>query len=110
MFTTINNFRRGQSLIEYVIIVGVAATAVYVMAPTLKRGTQRLIKATADQLGAQEDAEQDSSAAAGHMDNQISSTSVSVSRNAVDLSAGINYFSDEITRSSTETSTNGGIR
>ena len=50
---------KGQTVVEYVIIIGIIVTAMYVMAPAFKRGVQTLVKGTADQLSSQKLAEQD---------------------------------------------------
>ena len=51
--------RAGQSVVEYILIIGIAVTALTVMGPAIKRGMQSVLKATSDQLAAQQDAEQD---------------------------------------------------
>lgn len=50
--------RRGQTLLEYIILIGFIVLAMYYMAPAFKRGTQSLIKATADQIGNQAESDQ----------------------------------------------------
>ncbi len=53
---------QAQSIGEYMILVMVVIAALVVMVPLFRRGTQSLIKAGADQIGAQSQAEQDFSA------------------------------------------------
>lgn len=107
MFFIIKN--KGQSLVEYIIIIGVVMTAVYIMAPMFKRGTQSVIKATADQLGAQQQAEQDFSEGSTHMDTSASSSRVGNTRTVYETTAGVSTKVNETSQSFTTTSTNGGL-
>ncbi len=51
--------RRGQSILEYTIIVGIVTVVLYYMGTGIKRGVQSLVKVTADQVGNQQNADQD---------------------------------------------------
>jgi len=51
--------RRGQSVVEYTIIVGIITVVLYYMGTGIKRGVQTLVKVTADQVGNQQNADQD---------------------------------------------------
>jgi len=51
--------RRGQTVLEYTIIVGIVAMMLSYMGTSIKRGAQSLIKVTADQIGNQQNSEQD---------------------------------------------------
>ncbi len=51
--------RSGQSMVEYLILVGIVALGLFYMAPAIKRVSQSLVKVTADQLGNQQSSEQD---------------------------------------------------
>ena len=51
--------RRGQTILEYTIIVGIVAVVLSYMGVTIKRGLQSLVKVTADQVGNQQNADQD---------------------------------------------------
>lgn len=51
--------RRGQSIVEYTIIVGIVTMVIFYMGTTIKRGAQSLIKVTADQVGNQQNSDQD---------------------------------------------------
>ncbi len=50
--------RRGQTILEYMLLIGFVVLAIFYMGPALKRGLQSLIKVTADQIGNQADADQ----------------------------------------------------
>lgn len=51
--------RRGQSILEYTIIVSILVVVLYYMSTGIKRGVQSLVKVTADQVGSQQNADQD---------------------------------------------------
>lgn len=109
MFLPVLRPKCGQSLIEYIIIIGIVMTSVYIMAPAFKRGTQSVIKVTADQLGAQENAEQDFGPGASHMDNSFASTVVQNNRRVFDATSGVSTLTNETTQSFTNTLTDGGV-
>ena len=48
----------GQTLLEYIILIGIIVTVLVAMSPYLKRGIQSVIRVTADQLQFQNEAEQ----------------------------------------------------
>jgi len=50
---------KAQSIGEYVILIGIVVAFAATMFPMVKRGTQSLIKAGADQLGSQKNSDQD---------------------------------------------------
>ena len=56
---------KGQTVIEYVVLIGIITIALFYMGPLLKRGVQSLVKATADQIGNQQRADQDFTNTAG---------------------------------------------
>jgi len=111
--------RRGQSILEYTIIVGIITLVLYYMGTSIKRGVQSFVKVTADQVGNQENADQDfSDTQQGYM-QASNSTSQSIynkqisevgyipsSGNAVYLG---NTSYNDATYTSTNTITNGGF-
>lgn len=99
---------KGQTLIEYIIIVGVALMAIYVMAPAIKRGTQSVVKATADQLAPQQNAEQDF-VDSSYMERQTAKTDAKINRRQEETNAAIVSIVNEETRTRTETVTNQGF-
>lgn len=52
--------KQGQSSLEYVVLISIVAMALIAMIPAIKRGSHSLIKITADQIGNQAEADQDS--------------------------------------------------
>ena len=65
--------RKGQSILEYTIVLGVIVIVMSAMGPMIKRGTQSLIKVVADQVGAQQNAEQKFDES-GHLEASYAST------------------------------------
>ena len=51
--------RRGQTILEYTIIVGIVTVVLYYMGTGIKRGVQSLVKVTADQVGNQQNSDQE---------------------------------------------------
>jgi Flp pilus assembly pilin Flp len=51
--------RRGQSILEYTVIVGIVVVILSYMGTGIKRGVQSLVKVTADQVGNQQNSDQD---------------------------------------------------
>lgn len=50
---------RGQTTLEYIILIGIVVMAIFFMSPAFKRGIQSLVKVTADQIGNQAAADQE---------------------------------------------------
>ncbi len=50
---------KGQSILEYIILISIVTLALYYMGPALKRGTQSLVKVASDQIGNQAASDQD---------------------------------------------------
>lgn len=51
--------RTGQSILEYIILIGIITISLYYMGPAIKRGTQSLVKVAADQIGNQAASDQE---------------------------------------------------
>ena len=50
---------RGQSILEYTMIIGILTVVLFYMGTGIKRGVQSIVKVTADQVGNQQEADQD---------------------------------------------------
>ena len=50
---------KGQTIVEYIVLIGIITVALFYMGPLFKRGVQSLVKVTSDQIGGQQNAEQD---------------------------------------------------
>ena len=51
--------RSGQTVVEYILLIGIVTVALTVMGPFFKRGLQSMVKVTSDQIGDQRNADQD---------------------------------------------------
>lgn len=51
--------RKAQVIMEYLTLIGILTAAIVCMLPSIKRGTQSLMKSAADQIGNQSGAEQE---------------------------------------------------
>ena len=105
--------RRGQSILEYTIIVGIVAVVLSYMGTGIKRGVQSLVKVTADQVGNQQNSDQDfNDAMQGYT---LGSNTVTQENNIKEVSEGAvagyttNTAYDEVTETMTNTITNGGF-
>jgi len=66
---------RGQSVIEYTMLVGIISVVLFYMGTNIKRGVQSLVKVTADQVGNQQNSDQNfNDAQSGYMESSNSSS------------------------------------
>lgn len=100
---------RGQSVVEYIIIIGIAIMALYAMAPALRRGVQTVVKATADQLAPQSASDQDFSSDSSHLDRSVMNVNTAVSRNRQETLYSVRTASSETTATTTNATTNSGF-
>ena len=49
---------RGQTILEFIFLMGIAVLVLFFMGPGIKRGVQSLVKASADQIGNQANSDQ----------------------------------------------------
>ena len=94
-FAFFNN--RGQSLLQYTIVLGIAATVFVVMAPMLRRVSQGFIKVAADQIGVQQNGEQSFDLAGGYLKNSVQWRGGLTDKRTQEFAGNITYFyNDEI--------------
>ena len=110
--------RRGQSILEYTIIVGIVTAVLYYMGTGIKRGVQSLVKVTADQVGNQQNSDQDfNDTQQGYMEGSNSMTQESKNKQVTEsgyIPAGSNaefynaevYTENTSFNESTDTQTN----
>jgi hypothetical protein len=67
--------KRAQSISEYVILITIVVATVLSMFTNVKRGTQGLVRAAADQIGSQTKAEQDFNGLGGYISGANTVTS-----------------------------------
>ena len=111
--------RRGQSILEYTIIVGIVTVVLFYMGTGIKRGVQSLVKVTADQVGNQQNSDQDfNDVQQGYMVASNSVTEQSQNKQTTELGYipqsgnGIyltNTAFNESTETMSNTITNGGF-
>lgn len=88
--------RKGQTILEYTIVLGVIVIIMSAMGPMLKRGTQSLIKVVADQVGVQQNAEQKFDER-GHLDASYASTRGSMDKQTLDSIGVTTYIFNDLT-------------
>ena len=77
--------RRGQTIVEYTILIGVVAVVLSYMGTGIKRGVQSLVKVTADQVGNQKNSDQDfSDVQQGYMVGSNAQMQESKSKNVIE--------------------------
>jgi hypothetical protein len=111
--------RRGQSILEYTIIVGIVTVVLYYMGTSIKRGVQSLVKVTADQVGNQQNSDQDfNDVQQGYMEGSNSVTQESKKKQVTEsgympASGNAVYVTNTVFNESsytmTNTITNGGF-
>jgi len=111
--------RRGQSILEYTIIVGIITLVLVYMGTFIKRGVQSFIKVTADQVGNQQNADQDfTDTQQGYMQASNSQSQANINKQIVEVgyipSSGTavylgNTSYNDATYTQTNTITNGGF-
>ena len=112
--------RRGQTILEYTIIVGIVTMVLFYMGTAVKRGVQSLVKVTADQVGNQQNADQDFNDVQpeGYMINSTDVTEESKNKQTTETGyipvSGIPAYVSSVTESDysdtlSNTYTNGGF-
>ncbi|HBO98056.1 MAG TPA: hypothetical protein DE315_02890 [Candidatus Omnitrophica bacterium] len=99
--------KKGQSILEYTILLGVIVLVMFAMGPMLKRGTQSLIKIVADQVGVQQNAEQKFDET-GHMEASYTATRGSTDKRTQDVAGAITYSFDDVSVTTSNTLINLG--
>ena len=89
---------QAQSLLEYVMVVGIISMVLFAMAPLLREGVQSIIKVTADQFADQQDADQAQSNRRGYLVNSFTNVSPSsTSKTITDVVGDITYtYNDNV--------------
>lgn len=71
---------KGQTLIEYILIIGVVIAATYAIGPAFRRGIQTVVRSAADQVAVQKDADQDFGYNSGYMASSKMNTDFAAQR------------------------------
>jgi len=108
-FTGFLKGQKGQTFIEYTIILGVIVGLLFAMTPLVKRETQAMIKIVADQVGVQKNAEQEFGDG-GYMKSSSSDMQVSKDKQTQETGGSTRYTFDDETRVSSVTDIDLGVR
>ena len=98
-----------QGVLEYIILTGIIVVALIAMTQAIKRGAQSIIKEGADQLAAQQNADQSFSNTTGYLDSQNTVSSDDRQKQIVERVGIINYVQDDASYSLMNSSTNMGF-
>jgi len=102
--------RRGQTIVEYTIIIGIVAVVLSYMGTGIKRSMQSLVKVTADQVGNQQNADQDfNDTAQGYMIATTTQMQQNKAKQHTDVYYVTNSSFNESSSVETKTMTNGGF-
>ena len=78
----------GQSLLEYVLIVGAVSLIFVAMGPSMRRGIQSIVKVTSDELAVQNQADQTYDPNAGYLVESFSSTKLNSDTSFIEFPGG----------------------
>ena len=100
--------RAGQSILEYIALVGLVVAVLVTMSTSLRRGVQGMVRMVSDQLGDQKKSEQPFDET-GHLVNSLTSTNMIVDKQTIDRVGTINYIFNDQEVSQTDTFLNLGF-
>ena len=84
-----------QSLLEYLMILGVVIAVLVAFGPLFKRGIQAVVRLTADQLQTQANAEQKVTSTSGYLIDQFSLSDIDNNKNRVEYLGDTSYNFDD---------------
>ncbi len=96
LLTSRFSLQKGQSILEYTIVLGVIVIIMFTMGPMLKRGLQSIIKVVADQVGVQQNADQRFDEA-GHLEASYATTRGAMDKQLQDLAGETTYTFNDLT-------------
>ncbi len=67
-------FRKGQTFVEYTLLIGVSIGILVALTPMIKRGSQAMVKVVADELGAQRNSEEQDTSNGGLLESSVSTS------------------------------------
>jgi len=101
--------KTGQTMIEYIIVLGVVVIVFFAMTPLIRRASQGMIKVVADQVGTQQGADQDFSRTTGFLANSETITQVHINQATTDILNEIKYTYDDAVTTKAGSNTNLGF-
>ena len=87
--------KKGQTILEYTIVLGAIIIVMFSMGPMIKRGLQSLIKVVADQVGVQNGADQRFDEA-GHLEESYVATRGSMDKQTQEIIGATRYTYDDL--------------
>jgi hypothetical protein len=85
--------KKGQTLVEYTLLLGIVGTVLVALTPMVRRATQGMVKLVADQVGEQKKAEQ-SGGTDGYLKSSYSVGRVAQSKRTREWVGSTNYIYD----------------
>lgn len=98
-----------QSMLEYILLIGMIVVALVAMTQAIKRGTQSIIKTAADELALQENADQTFSNTTGYLNSQNTTVQDDKQKQIVERIGIINYVQDDASIVAMDSLTNMGF-
>ena len=98
-----------QGVLEYIMLIGIIVVALIAMTQAIKRGAQSIIKEGADQLAAQQNADQSFSNKTGYLDSQNTASADDRQKQIIERVGIINYVQDDASSVFMNSSTNMGF-
>lgn len=96
----------GQTMLEYLLLIGVVTLVLVSMGTDFKRGLQSMVKVTADQLGNQEGAEQNFNEQSGILINSLTKNRQVRGKLLNEVQGVLNYRQAEYSETLTQSLTN----
>ena len=100
---------KAQSLLEYVVLIGIVTAALVAMTPYLKRGVQGIVKVMADQIGAQNEADQSPDTNSGYLVNAFTAHRASTDKQLIERLNNKTYIYTDTSVKSDSSVTNLGF-
>ena len=100
---------KGQSVIEYILLVGLVTIALVYMGTDIKRGVQSALKVAADQMGGQVNSDQEVSYETSFLANAQTNTWQSQQKTKTERMGVLRTQATEVVQAGTESSTNGAF-
>ena len=99
---------KGQTILEYLSLVGLIVLVMVTMSTSVRRGIQGMVRTVADQLGSQKKSEQ-AFDETGHLVSSVSISGATMGKQTVERTGTINYIFNDRTDSQTDTFLNLGF-
>lgn len=96
----------GQSIIEYILLVGIVTLVLIYMGTDFKRGIQSVVKVTADQMGTQVNSDQDFNSASGFLSSSVTNTWTGHGQSVNEVTGNVTTEGEDYTQMLTNTVTN----